>query len=71
MDNKIKELEKRMENRWDSIKTLQSCLRREEELGLKEQAELTQKFIDLETARWAMLHRVVSYLKDENGPEGI
>ena len=67
----IKELEKRMEDRWDSVKTLESCLRREEELGLTEQAELTQKFIDMEKARWAMLHRVISYLKDEEGPEGI
>ena len=66
MDNKIKALEKKLEERWGHLGVLERCRRREEEVGLKEQAELTQKYIELERARWSTTYRIIQFLKNEH-----
>lgn len=71
MDKKIKALEQKMEKRWEHLETLERCRRREEELGLTEQAALTEKFIDLERARWSTTYRIIRFLKDETNEEEL
>lgn len=71
MDNKIKALEKKMDERWEHLKVLESCRRREEECGLPEQAALTEKFIELERARWSTTYRIIQFLKDETKEEDL
>lgn len=71
MDNKIKALEKKMEQRWEHLELLERCRRREEELDLKEQAEITQKFIELERARWSTTYRIIQFLKDSATEEEL
>lgn len=65
MDNKIKAIEKKVEERWTTIQTLERVLRREKELDLTEQAKITERYIALEKARWATSYTILKFLKNE------
>lgn len=71
MDNKIKAIEKKVEERWANIDVLERIMRREKELDLTEQAKITERQIDLEKARWATSYTILKFLKNELTEEDL
>lgn len=61
MDDKIKQLQEFVDNKWDNVKALDKCMEMEKEYNGRVSVQ-TKKYKDLAIARWATADKILQFM---------